>query len=65
MISFILFIVYIAAMYTFFYITRKFKLFDNWVEFSDDRIPCYVTLSVIWPLGILAAIFTFLYNITK
>ena len=58
-------ILYLILMFVFFFISRKLKLFDSWVDCECEKAPCYTTMAIFWPLGILGGIFTYLFNITK
>ena len=64
MIYFVL-VLYIIIMFLFFFIARKFKIFDSWCEYEFEKAPCYTFTSVLWPLGIIGFIFTILYKITE
>lgn len=60
----ILLTIYIILMFICFYCFRKLKIFDSWCNF-DERAPCYTTMAILWPFGIIGGIFTYLFNITK
>jgi hypothetical protein len=52
-------------MFVFFFISRKLKLFDSWVDSECEKAPCYTSMAILWPIGIIGGIFTYLFNITK
>lgn len=58
-------ILYFILMFVFFFISRKLKLFDSWVNYEYEKGPCYTSMAIFWPLGIIGGIFTYLFNITK
>ena len=58
-------ILYFILMFAFFFVSRKLKLFDSWVDYECEKAPCYTAMAIFWPVGILGGIFTYLFNITK